>query len=325
MILILLKRMNVPLDRDVIFLAEAGEEGTATYGIDYMVKEHWPEIDSEYALAEGGALIDENGKPRYALVGTTEKNRSACVSSRTAPPDTPRARAWITPSYTSPRPSRGGNWQTPVRFNDTTRTYFAGLAPLVAPERRALSGAAGPQAHRRDRSLLPPVRSRALLHLRTSVVPTLITAGFRSNVIPSEAEATLDVRAFPDEDMPKFIAELKRIINDPSIEVIPPTANSRPFGPPSRLDTEMYRAFEKVGRRLFNVPTLPYLLTAATDTAQLRAKGVQTYGTGTTATGAKARSVARTATTNTSAVRSLMALIEYLWNVLMEVRVWKCR
>jgi len=40
--------------------------------------------------------------------------------------------------------------------------------------------------------------------LRTSVVPTMLKAGVGANVIPSEAEATLDVRALPGEDLPKF-------------------------------------------------------------------------------------------------------------------------
>ena len=62
MILILLNRLHVKLDRDVIFLAEAGEEGTSAVGIDYMVKEHWPEIEAEYALAEGGGIVEDNGK-----------------------------------------------------------------------------------------------------------------------------------------------------------------------------------------------------------------------------------------------------------------------
>src|SRR5260370_165890 len=54
MTMLLLKRLNVPLDRDVIFLAEAGEEGTSTVGIQFLAREHFPEIESEYCLAEGG-------------------------------------------------------------------------------------------------------------------------------------------------------------------------------------------------------------------------------------------------------------------------------
>ena len=42
--------------------------------------------------------------------------------------------------------------------------------------------------------------------LRTSVVPTMLKAGVGPNVIPSEAEATIDVRALPDEDIDRFFA-----------------------------------------------------------------------------------------------------------------------
>ncbi len=54
MTMVTLKRMNVALDRDVIFLAEAGEEGTTRVGIQYMVQRHFSEIDAEFCYAEGG-------------------------------------------------------------------------------------------------------------------------------------------------------------------------------------------------------------------------------------------------------------------------------
>lgn len=116
--------------------------------------------------------------------------------------------------------------------------------------------------------------------LRTSISPNIIKGGFRSNVIPGDAEVTLDIRALPDEDMNEFIAQLKRIINDPAVEVIPPTRN-RPSTPASRLDSDLFRALEKAQAKVFpDVVTLPVMFTAATDSAQLRAKGVQAYGLG---------------------------------------------
>src|SRR5690242_13123935 len=51
-----LHRRKIPLDRDVILLAEAGEEGTTQFGIDYMVAQHWDKIECEYVLNEGGAI-----------------------------------------------------------------------------------------------------------------------------------------------------------------------------------------------------------------------------------------------------------------------------
>ena len=57
MTMLLLKRSNVPLARDVIFLAEAGEEGTTRVGIQFMVQQHFSEIEAEYCLAEGGSVL----------------------------------------------------------------------------------------------------------------------------------------------------------------------------------------------------------------------------------------------------------------------------
>ena len=73
MMLLTLKRMNVPLDRDVIFLAESGEEGTTRVGIDFMTEQHLSEIDAEYCLAEGGGVRMKDGRVQFAAVGTMEK------------------------------------------------------------------------------------------------------------------------------------------------------------------------------------------------------------------------------------------------------------
>src|SRR5580658_6649415 len=54
MLMLQLKRLRVPLDRDVIYVAEASEESSGSplsVGIDYLVREHWPDIEAEYALA----------------------------------------------------------------------------------------------------------------------------------------------------------------------------------------------------------------------------------------------------------------------------------
>jgi len=116
--------------------------------------------------------------------------------------------------------------------------------------------------------------------LRTSISPTIVNGGFRKNVIPSEAEATLDIRALPDEDMKKFFGEIERVIGDPSVKVVPIPA-TRPAAPPSRLDTEMFRVLEATQRRMYpGAITVPGMVTGATDLAQLRAKGVQAYGIG---------------------------------------------
>ena len=166
MILLLLKRMNIQLDRDVIFLAEAGEEGTSTFGIDYMVKEHWPEIEAEYAIAEGGSIVEENGKPHHILISNTEKSpqRIRLVAHGPAGhgsrPDMANAVVHLAQAV-----ERAGNWQTPMRLGDTTRAYFERLAAISPPQSRgALSRHPQPRPRGRNRPLLPPERTRPLLH-----------------------------------------------------------------------------------------------------------------------------------------------------------------
>ncbi len=321
MILILLQRLHVPLDRDVIFLAEAGEESTTSVGIDFMVKEHWPEIECEYALAEGGAMIEVNGKVHHILVSTTEKvARGVRLVAHGTAGHGSRPTVDNAVVHLAQAVARAGTWSTPIRLNETTRAYFDRLAAVSTPEEAA-----------RYRALLDPKRAadadRYLREhdpphysvLRTSVVPTVLKAGFRSNVIPADAEASLDIRLLPGENLAGFVTDLRRVINDPAVEIITPASTGRPAAPPSRLDSEMFRALETVGRRMFQAPTLPNLMTGATDMAQLRAKGVQAYGVGPLAKPEEGPiGLAHTDDEHIS-VRSLEALVEYLWNTVIEI------
>jgi len=92
MLMVQLKRLRVPLDRDVIFLAEASEESSSVnVGIEYMVAEHWPEIDAEFALAEGGFVHSENGRVRFVEIAATEKvpRRAKLIAGARDPPRVP--------------------------------------------------------------------------------------------------------------------------------------------------------------------------------------------------------------------------------------------
>jgi acetylornithine deacetylase/succinyl-diaminopimelate desuccinylase-like protein len=168
-----------------------------------------------------------------------------------------------------------------MRLNDTTRAYFEGLAAVSGPEQAA-----------RYRALFDPARfdkaqDYLRLHeathysmLRTSISPTILRAGERNNVIPAEAQATLDIRAVPGEDLEAFFAEMKRRIGDQNVTIVR-ASQGRPPAPPSRLDTEMYRAVAAAGKQLYpGTVTLPGMLTGATDMSYLREKGVQCYGIG---------------------------------------------
>jgi acetylornithine deacetylase/succinyl-diaminopimelate desuccinylase-like protein len=274
--LLSLHRLEVPLDRDVIFLAEAGEEGTPEAGIAYMVDRHWDTIDAEFALAEGGDIPTRNGVVRYLGVATTEKvpNTVTLVARGTSGHGSmPRLDNPVV--HLAAAVAKIGAYQPPMRLIETTKTFFERTAAISAPDEAFLL------THLSDPAVQETLRRQNVSYnsmLRTSISPNIIKGGFRVNVIPGDAEATLDVRALPGEDMDRLVAELKTLIDDPAVDVVRVPPN-RPSGPPSPLDSELFRALERTGRMVFHdAPTIPMMLTGATDMAQLRAKGVKAYG-----------------------------------------------
>jgi acetylornithine deacetylase/succinyl-diaminopimelate desuccinylase-like protein len=116
--------------------------------------------------------------------------------------------------------------------------------------------------------------------LRTSVSPNIFQGGYRVNVIPSEAKATLDVRMLPDEDTAAFIATVTKLIDDPAITVAWAQRDVRPGTGDARLDTDAFKAIESAVTKHYATVTLPTMSTGATDMAYLRAKGIQCYGIG---------------------------------------------
>ena len=131
-----------------------------------------------------------------------------------------------------------------MRLNETTRAYFEKLAAISPPDRAAMyKQLLDPKASAAAQKFLREQSPGEYSMLRTSVVPTILKAGVGANVIPSEAEATLDIRALPDENIDAFYKEMARVIADPAVKIdrLPQT---RPPSPASSLQTEMYRAME---------------------------------------------------------------------------------
>ncbi len=284
--LLLLKRLNVPLDRDVILLAESGEEGQSNLGIGHMMAQHYDQIDAEYCIAEGGDTIREKGEVRYGTVQVIEKIPRGVeltakgTSGHGSVPLTSNAIAHLGNAV-----GKFVSWQPDVKLDETTGRYFRRLAPLAATPDQA-------KAYRDIVSPDPKVAAAAADWLwrheprhasmaRTSVSPTLLSGGFRTNVIPSDAKARLDVRMVPSEDPAALLTQIRKAVNDPNVDVsFAPGGGTRPEIPPTRLDGELFTAAEAANSAVYGVPTLPSMSTYATDMWPLRAKGVQCIGIG---------------------------------------------
>jgi acetylornithine deacetylase/succinyl-diaminopimelate desuccinylase-like protein len=285
MTMILLKRLNVPLDRDVIFLAESGEEGTTRVGIDFMVKEHYEAISAEYCFAEVGTTARIGGRVRYAAIETAEKiPRPIELTARGTSGHGSIPLQGNAIVHLARAIAALGTWRTPIRLNDTTKAYFSRLAelsePAAAGRYRSLLVPDSPAAAAADAWLMEHEPGHASM-LRTSVSPTIMNGGYRFNVIPSEAKATIDVRLLPDEDPDQFLAAVRRVIDNPAVDVAYSTAvDQRAVGAAARLDSEAFKAIEAAVTKHYQTATLPMMLNGATDMAFVRTKGVQCYGFG---------------------------------------------
>jgi acetylornithine deacetylase/succinyl-diaminopimelate desuccinylase-like protein len=283
MLVLALKRQNTSLDRDVIFLAESGEEGAPEVGAQFMIDNHLDAINAEFCLAEGGGVVRTGGKVQRANVGTTEKEPRAVEVIARGPAghgSVPSRNNAVT--RLSAAVGKVASWTPPLRINETTGTYFRKLAAMSPPEAaqryRDLVNpdpkVSGPAS---DWMLENEPQHWSMTH--TSLVPTIVGGGYRYNVIPSEAKATIDVRLHPDEDQSTFLETLRGVINDPNVEVRWARDRYRPAGA-SSLTTEAFTVIEQQVKKHYGVDVLPTMSTGASDMAQIRSKGIQCYGIG---------------------------------------------
>lgn len=314
-VVLLLQRLKVPLDRDVIFLAEAGEESSTEAGIDFMVERHWDRIAAEFSLAEGGGMSETGGTVKRVVVTATEKlsrNMKLVARGVSAHGSVPRADNPLL--RLSAALLKLAAWRPPMRLNEITRAYFSRLATISPPDEAYL------YTHLEDPAVVEKIRARSPgldALLRATITPTIAQGGFRDNVIPATAEATLMVRPLPDEDIPALVRRMREVIDDPAVELVPPWG-PRPAAPPSGLNTEMFLALERVQKRLFpEAITLPTMATGSSDSAQMRAKGVQAYGIGSFGgSGAHGND-------ERISVEGLGKLVEFLYSAVVEIAATK--
>ena len=198
-----LHRQNTPLDRDVIFLGVADEEAGGVAGITYMLESHRDKIDAEYAINEAGkGVFDRDMRYVRFEIQTAEKTprridlKAAGTSGHGSIPLEDNPIGALAKAV-----GRLFDHEMPPRLNETTREYFQRLAEISDPHKAEiflaiLSEKPSDEDYERLRELSPVYHSM----VRTSIVPTILQGGYLKNVIPSEAQATVDIRALPDED-----------------------------------------------------------------------------------------------------------------------------
>ncbi|MCH7765114.1 MAG: M20/M25/M40 family metallo-hydrolase [Acidobacteria bacterium] len=278
MVFVLLKREQVPLARDVIFLMTADEE-VGLDGAEWLV-EHKRELlsEAEFLLTEGGQNLVEDGRIKFFGVDTAEKT-----------PFWLRVRARGTPGHGS-RPQRDAashrlaramarvvDWETPIHLLPGVEKFFRDVAPQESGER------AWKFRHLRE-AIQEPEFLASLTGdgqynylLRNTVSLTVLRGSEQTNVIPGEALAHLDVRLLPGQKPEDFLEQLRHVMGDASLEIEP----LLPFRPAneSSIDTDLFRAIEAAVEQEFpgSIVTTR-MLSGYTESGLYRELGIASYG-----------------------------------------------
>jgi len=272
-------REHVVPDRDIIIALTADEEGGGSNGVDWLLKNHPALVDAAYVINEGGGGTLRNGKPLFNSVQATEKlttNITLRATNRGGHSSVPRADNAIV--ALADAIAKVGRHQFPVRFNDVTRAFFAKTADVEDPGiGRAMNALV---ANPNDAAALSTVAAdpRYNSMLRTTCVPTMLNGGHATNALPQLAEATINCRMFPTDTPAVIRADIERLVNDTTVQVVMQGA-ARPPAAPSPLLPELFDAVTQVTRDMWgNVPVIPVMSTGATDSRFFRASGTPAFG-----------------------------------------------
>ena len=283
--MLLIKRVVIDhggtLSRDIIFVANSDEEAGGDWGMGWLIKNHPELVAAEFALNEGGRTRIVHGTPLYLAVQNTEKvshvvelvahgsGGHASVPLRGNPIlRLGRALAAI------------GSYREPLQVNATTREFFSQLSRVwpVRSEKQAMADVASkaPARQQRGARILAntPVFDAVL---RNGISATIVKGGIRSNVIPTEAVATLNIRTLPGLSLDSVIRRLTKAVADSQVSFR--VVERGEDAPPSDFSSAMFTAIADATRAVNpQMVVVPYLSTGATDSARLRQLGMQAYG-----------------------------------------------
>ncbi len=280
--LIRYKQEGYTPERDIVVALEADEEiGDAMgFGIRWLLANHRPLIDAEFALNEGGRVGLKAGKPMWNSVQVAEK---VFMSYKLEATD--RGGHSSLPTKDNPihrlaeALARLSKFSFPFKLNEVTRTFFSRAAELENPQTAADMRAIA--AGRPDLDALSITRLSANpmynAQLRTTCIATQIQGGHAINALPQRASATVNCRVLPGEPIGEVQATLRRVLADDGISIAP--FGGPVLSTPSSLHGEIMGTIEKLTAEFWpGIPVIPTMSAGATDSTYLRNAGIPAYG-----------------------------------------------
>lgn len=278
-VLVMLKRERVQLDRDVIFLAVADEEVDGT-GTDWFIAHRRDLLENaEFLINEGGENLLENGVVKYVGVDVGEKTTfwlHVVAHGRTGHASRPILDS--APNRLVHALDRILAYQTPLKVLPVVEQFLRDMAPYEpaeeAREYRNIRKEIGDKKFQRN---LEKDKSLNFL-LRDTISLTMLGASEQTNVIPPEAWANLDVRILPGGNPQALLQELRRLVDDPNVTIEPLEAEFRQANY-SPTNTALFQAIRAVSAKYFpGTPVVPHITSGYTENQRYRPLGINAYG-----------------------------------------------
>jgi acetylornithine deacetylase/succinyl-diaminopimelate desuccinylase-like protein len=278
-VMVMLKRERIALDRDVIFLAVADEEADGT-GSDWFIG-HQRDLlgNAEFLINEGGENLLESGKVKYVGVDVGEKTTYWLrVVAHGRPGHGSRPNPDSAPNRLVRALDRILAYRTPLRVLPVVDEFLRDMAPYESGERaakyrnikKAIEDPKFQEEIERDESLN--------FLLRDTISLTMMGGSEQTNVIPPEAWANLDVRILPGGDPKALLAAVRRVVNDPEVSVEPWKAEFR-VANYSGTDNALFAAIRQVSGKYFpGAPVVPHITSGYTENQRYRPLGINAYG-----------------------------------------------
>jgi acetylornithine deacetylase/succinyl-diaminopimelate desuccinylase-like protein len=266
--------------RSVKMALTCGEEtSTAFNGAGWLASHERDLIDAEFALNEGGGgRLDASGKPLALTIQAAEKfpqNYQMEVTNPGGHSSRPVPNNAI--YHLAAGLTKISAYQFPIQASDITKQYFGKMAPQISGE-MGTAMAAFAKGDLAAASVLAADPSYNAV-LRTTCIPTLLSAGHANNALPQRADANINCRIFPGTNVEEVRAKLQELVADPEIKV---TANDKrsevPKGP-QPLTPQIVKPVETVAAKMWpGIPVVPFMSAGATDGAFLTPAEIPTYG-----------------------------------------------
>lgn len=278
-VMVMLKREKIELDRDVIFLAVADEEAEGT-GTDWFIAHQFDLLEgSEFLINEGGENLLENGNVKYVGVDVGEKTTFWLhVVAHGRPGHASRPIPDSAPNRLVRALERILAYRTPIRVLPVVEEFLHDMAPYEPPEQaRAFRNIRAAMEDKKFRQDVEKDESLNFL-LRDTISLTMMGGSEQTNVIPAEAWANLDVRILPGGDPRALLEQIRKVVDDPNVTVEPLNSEFREANY-SPTNTTLYAAIRTVSEKYFpGTPVVPHITSGYTENQRYRPLGIAAYG-----------------------------------------------